>query len=182
MYFFRSGRGYYEAEDASERYTDGGARNRSGQYYSPPGTSYTIVETSRPAAAAATRDVPLREIGFRPITASNRASSQSPPCSHQPRHRSKHHPGAPAISPEQVIRMLNSNHHPTAGAKHHHARHETHPPAGPAVNASTAQPSASTTNLPVRTVSMVRPPDSTHGFGICVKGGRDSGNNASYSS
>ncbi|KAF4524351.1 hypothetical protein B566_EDAN007527 [Ephemera danica] len=168
----RTGRGYYEAEDASAKYQDGGARTRSGQYYSPPGTSYTIVETSTGSRPTG-RDVPLREIGFRPITASNRASSQSPPGSH-PRHRGKHHMGAPSISPEQVIRMLNSNHHPGAGKHHpHHLRHETHPPGGTTVN-SIPQPSTAIANLPVRTVSMVRPHDAAHGFGICVKGGRDS--------
>jgi len=51
-------RGYFEAEDAA--FSDASARHRSGQYYSPPGTSYTIVE-ARPSA----RDLPLREIGFR---------------------------------------------------------------------------------------------------------------------
>jgi hypothetical protein len=30
-------------------------------------------------------------------------------------------------------------------------------------------------DLVVRTVNMVRPPESSHGFGICVKGGKDSG-------
>jgi hypothetical protein len=53
-------RGYYEAEDAA--FPDASARHRSGQYYSPPGTSYTIVE-ARPSA----RDLPLREIGFRSV-------------------------------------------------------------------------------------------------------------------
>jgi len=51
-------RGYYEAEDAA--FPDASARHRSGQYYSPPGTSYTIVE-----ARSSARDLPLREIGFR---------------------------------------------------------------------------------------------------------------------
>ncbi|XP_059470561.1 uncharacterized protein LOC132193729 isoform X2 [Neocloeon triangulifer] len=147
-------RGYYEAEDAA--YPDASARHRSGQYYSPPGTSYTIVE-ARPSA----RDLPLREIGFRPINA--RAASQSPPV-RNPRSKQPHNPthGA-SISPEQVIRMLNSNHLP-AGKQH--GRGHVNDPLPP-INIMN--------NKPVRTVSMSRPAESAHGFGICVKGGRESG-------
>jgi len=70
-----------------------------------------------------------------------------------------------SISPEQVIRMLN-NHHPAGAAapgKHVPRAHDPLPP----VNLMN--------NMPVRTVSMSRSADSPHGFGICVKGGRESG-------
>jgi hypothetical protein len=72
-----------------------------------------------------------------------------------------------------VIRMLGANHHPPGK---HHARHDTHPPSHPPTHPSSHAPSQTAlANLPVRTVSMLRPPDSPHGFGICVKGGRETG-------
>ncbi|KAL1124032.1 hypothetical protein AAG570_001802 [Ranatra chinensis] len=102
-----------EAEDAVGR-----SGSHSGLYYSPPGTSYTIVEHKK-----------------RPI------------------------------SPEQVLRMLGTSSRPTRTTR------EPPPPPPPAPQ--------SLLDPHVRTVNMVKgPPDSGHGFGICVKGGtRDTGNN-----
>ncbi|CAB3381350.1 Hypothetical predicted protein [Cloeon dipterum] len=153
---------YFEAEDAAAYPDAASARHRSGQYYSPPGTSYTIVE-ARPSA----RDLPLREIGFRPINA--RAASQSPPV-RQSASASRGatklgSSGAAAISPEQVIRMLNSSNHGVGAGGPGGVKARDQPP--PPVNMMN--------NMPVRTVTMSRPAESAHGFGICVKGGRESG-------
>jgi hypothetical protein len=105
----------------------------------------------------------------RPINA--RAASQSPPVRHprskQPPSHGQQLPHGASISPEQVIRMLN-NHHPAgvaAPGKHVPRVHDPLPP--PPVNLMN--------NMPVRTVSMSRSADSPHGFGICVKGGREHG-------
>ncbi|XP_014272445.1 whirlin isoform X6 [Halyomorpha halys] len=100
-----------EAEDAVGR-----SNSHTGLYYSPPGTSYTIIE---------------------------------------------HHKKRP-ISPEQVLRML--------GSGRPHSR-ESRPHRDP------PPPPQSLLDPHVRTINMSRgPPDSGHGFGICVKGGtRESG-------
>ncbi|XP_065342381.1 whirlin isoform X7 [Cloeon dipterum] len=153
---------YFEAEDAAAYPDATSARHRSGQYYSPPGTSYTIVE-ARPSA----RDLPLREIGFRPINA--RAASQSPPV-RQSASASRGaaklgSSGGAAISPEQVIRMLNSSNHGVGAGGPGGVKARDQPP--PPINMMN--------NMPVRTVTMSRPAESAHGFGICVKGGRESG-------
>jgi hypothetical protein len=104
----------------------------------------------------------------RPINA--RAASQSPPVRHPrskqpPSHGQQLAHGA-SISPEQVIRMLN-NHHPAGAAAPGKHVPRAHDPLPPPVNLMN--------NMPVRTVSMSRSADSPHGFGICVKGGRESG-------
>lgn len=190
----------YEAEDVS-RYRNPGsnARGRSGLYYSPPGTSYTIVE----------RPVPLREIGFRPIrhdeaNATSRQYAELPPASSSTTHHSYKTPrgtylgssgSGPAsarhgrhqkkepISPEQVIQLLGSGKDTRRTAKSplrsppsrsHVSPHRDDPPLHPDQREVGVQspPLPETT---VRTVHMVRPPDSSHGFGICVKGGKDTG-------
>ncbi|XP_063233633.1 whirlin-like [Bacillus rossius redtenbacheri] len=69
----------------------------------------------------------------------------------------------------QVLRLLSDGRLPTP----HHP--------GPAGSPSSAHlqarelPPNLHQDLLVRTVTMTRPPDSGHGFGICVKGGKDSG-------
>ncbi|XP_073986526.1 whirlin protein dyschronic isoform X6 [Rhodnius prolixus] len=104
-----------EAEDAVGR-----SSSHTGLYYSPPGTSYTIIEHKK-----------------RPI------------------------------SPEQVLRMLGSG-RPVSSAQRCHRDPPPPPP---------APPPQSLLDPHVRTINMSRgPPDSGHGFGICVKGGtRDTG-------
>lgn len=55
---FQSSANCYEAEDVlygGERYTGALPRPRSGLYYSPPGTSYTIVESTGPPTTTSGR-------------------------------------------------------------------------------------------------------------------------------
>ncbi|KAJ3654780.1 hypothetical protein Zmor_013944 [Zophobas morio] len=82
------------------------------------------------------------------------------------------------ISPEQVLRLFGSNNQSNTKLNPERPRRSpassppstTHqinyrPPYGPSIH-----------ELSTRTVTMVRDPqDGTHGFGICVKGGKDSG-------
>lgn len=92
------------------------------------------------------------------------------------------------ISPEQVLRLFGNNGHATGsnsglgnvgnyGEKGQNSRRS--PASSPAStthhNAVRYQP-PSIHELTTRTVNMTRePPDGTHGFGICVKGGKDAG-------
>uniref|UniRef100_A0A6V7IGF9 Uncharacterized protein n=1 Tax=Bracon brevicornis TaxID=1563983 RepID=A0A6V7IGF9_9HYME len=79
--------GCYEAEDLEPS----GGRHQAGQnrgYYSPPGTSYTIVE--------------------RPPSAPHHHSSHTTPYRHRGGHGTGIGGGGGAISPEQVLRF-NSN-------------------------------------------------------------------------
>ncbi|XP_063978692.1 whirlin isoform X7 [Diachasmimorpha longicaudata] len=165
--FLRSGGGggaggCYEAEDLEPS----AGRHRSTQnrgYYSPPGTSYTIVE--------------------RPPSAPHHHSSHATPY----RHRGHGTGGGGAISPEQVLRLFNNG---VAERRQNERRTPASSPASVSAlrGASSAsqqqtQPANSTPQSPqalslqeltVRTITMTRdPPDSHHGFGICVKGGKD---------
>ncbi|XP_063978688.1 whirlin isoform X3 [Diachasmimorpha longicaudata] len=167
--FLRSGGGggaggCYEAEDLEPS----AGRHRSTQnrgYYSPPGTSYTIVE--------------------RPPSAPHHHSSHATPY----RHRGHGTGGGGAISPEQVLRLFNNG---VAERRQNERRTPASSPASVSAlrGASSAsqqqtQPANSTPQSPqalslqeltVRTITMTRdPPDSHHGFGICVKGGKDAG-------
>lgn len=160
--------GSYEAEDVM--YRGGGSttsRGRSGLYYSPPGTSYTIVE--RPTTAPTPGKHPRGT-----YLGSSTTFNNARPNHH---HHHHHHPGSNGkkrpISPEQVLRMFG-----TAGP----AVVSNKMPGGrrSAVSSPASSPQQHHNlnmhqDLVVRTVNMVRPPDSTHGFGICVKGGKDSG-------
>lgn len=131
-----------EAEDIMGR-GGSGPRGRSGLYYSPPGTSYTIVE--RPA--------PQHPRGTYLGSSTTFNNSRQPPSN-------KKRP----ISPEQVLKLFghNNNLKPPELREHQPPRRPT--------------PSPHMEQLAVRTVNMSRgPPDtpasSSHGFGICVKGG-----------
>ncbi|KAK0171693.1 hypothetical protein PV328_005114 [Microctonus aethiopoides] len=173
--FLRNGgvnSGSYEAEDLDTTGGGNSARSHhSGQqkgYYSPPGTSYTIVE--------------------RPPSAPHHHSSHTTPY----RHRGTYNTGGGgAISPEQVLRLFGN------GVAERRQNERRTPASSPAsVSAmrganSTSQTSGQTVHSPqspsgpqalslqeltVRTITMTRdPPDSHHGFGICVKGGKDAG-------
>lgn len=88
------------------------------------------------------------------------------------------------ISPEQVLRMFGNNQMNSAGGgKVTSERPRRSPASSPASTTHqinyprNQQPYIpSVHELSTRTVTMSRdPPDGTHGFGICVKGGKDSG-------
>ncbi|EZA62710.1 Whirlin [Ooceraea biroi] len=184
-HYLRSGTGgCYEAEDlepvSSSRHHGGQHRG----YYSPPGTSYTIVE--------------------RPPSAPHHHSSHATPYRS---HRGHTTGTTGAISPEQVLRLFGSNMSserrqadrrspasspasvttvrgtPIASSgsqqqqqqqsqqqQQQQQQQQANPPTSPI-----SQP-LSLQELTVRTITMTRdPPDSHHGFGICVKGGKDAG-------
>ncbi|XP_043594260.1 whirlin isoform X8 [Bombus pyrosoma] len=175
-HFLRSGTGgCYEAEDLESTSRHHGGQHRG--YYSPPGTSYTIVE--------------------RPPSAPHHHSSHTTPY----RHRGHTTGGSGAISPEQVLRLFGNG---VSERRQGDRRTPASSPASVAAVRSTpsstsqqqqqsqqsqqsqpnpANPPTSPSSQPlslqeltVRTITMTRdPPDSHHGFGICVKGGKDAG-------
>ncbi|XP_057332818.1 whirlin isoform X5 [Microplitis mediator] len=189
--------GYYEAEDlepiggSGSGGGGGGGGGGSGSrhigqnrgYYSPPGTSYTIVE--------------------RPPSAPHHHSSHATPY----RHRSHTTSTSGAISPEQVLRIFNNG---VAERRQNERRTPASSPASVSalrganttsyssssssavaggiggiggIQTVTTSPTSQSSSVPqalslqeltVRTITMTRdPPDSHHGFGICVKGGKD---------
>ncbi|XP_043475923.1 whirlin isoform X6 [Leptopilina heterotoma] len=169
-HFMRSGTsGCYEAEDLEPTSRHHTSQHRG--YYSPPGTSYTIVE--------------------RPPSAPQHHSSHTTPY----RHRG-HASGTGPISPEQVIRLFGGN-----GLSSDRRKGDKRTPASSPASVSALRSSSSSSQqqqqqqqqqnaqspqtppgpqalslqeLTVRTVTMTRePPESHHGFGICVKGGKD---------
>ncbi|XP_076242640.1 whirlin protein dyschronic isoform X4 [Calliopsis andreniformis] len=172
-HFLRSGGGgCYEAEDLEPTSRHHGGQHRG--YYSPPGTSYTIVE--------------------RPPSAPHHHSSHTTPY----RHRGHTTGGSGAISPEQVLRLFGN------GVSERRQGDRRTPASSPASVAAVRTTSSSSSQqqqqqqqsqqsqpnpptspssqplslqeLTVRTITMTRdPPDSHHGFGICVKGGKDAG-------
>lgn len=177
-YAQRPSSGSYEAEDVLARGGSiGGSRGRSGLYYSPPGTSYTIVE--------------------RPTTApSSQHSLQHPGASKHPRgtylgssatfNNTRTHPTMSngkkrPISPEQVLKLMG-----VGGGGAGGGGGATKASAAGGRRSAVSSPASSPAShlhhqnvqedLLVRTVNMVRPADSPQGFGICVKGGKDSGN------
>ncbi|XP_076167142.1 whirlin protein dyschronic isoform X2 [Ptiloglossa arizonensis] len=172
-HFLRSGTGgCYEAEDLEPTSRHHGGQHRG--YYSPPGTSYTIVE--------------------RPPSAPHHHSSHTTPY----RHRGHATGGTGAISPEQVLRLFGNG---VSERRQGDRRTPASSPASVAAVRTTSsssqqqqqqqqsqqsqqsQPNPPTSpssqplslqELTVRTITMTRdPPDSHHGFGICVKGGKD---------
>ncbi|CAH1130610.1 unnamed protein product [Ceutorhynchus assimilis] len=152
-------------------------RPRSGLYYSPPGTSYTIVE--RPSSALHHhREYRDRErdrehqysslgsprgtyLGSNPSFANNtRATSNN-----------KKRP----ISPEQVLRLFGTA--ATAVPKSNQDRSRRSPVSSPPStthNYRLPVYSPSIHELATRTVNMVRDQQDP-GFGICVKGGKEAG-------
>ncbi|XP_031774728.1 whirlin isoform X4 [Apis florea] len=174
-HFLRSGTGgCYEAEDLEPTSRHHGSQHRG--YYSPPGTSYTIVE--------------------RPPSAPHHHSSHTTPY----RHRGHATGGSGAISPEQVLRLFGNG---VSERRQGDRRTPASSPASVAAVRSTpsstsqqqqqsqqsqqsqpnpANPPTSPSSQPlslqeltVRTITMTRDPPDSHGFGICVKGGKDAG-------
>ncbi|XP_061707449.1 whirlin isoform X2 [Cydia pomonella] len=182
----------YEAEDAR-------ARARGGVYYSPPGTSYTIVE--RPASShghhASYSQHYSGKLTRQPYLGSSTignsaagATSLRNSTSHLSAANGKKRP----ISPEQVLRLFGQGGAAALGK----ALPPSHPPArrhSPASSPSSTTHHAiyrggerererpySSGGAPAhppepatRTVTMSRDPADSHGFGICVKGGKEAG-------
>lgn len=182
---YRGGRLPAEAEDAlgpngSPR---GHSRSRSGLYYSPPGTSYTIVE--RPSSAMHHHSREYKEYNAYHTSNYNASNPRgtylgsNPSFSQRGSSNNKKRP----ISPEQVLRLFGSNNQ--SNTKLNVAdRNRRSPASSPPstthqTNYGRSQWGPSLHELCTRTITMVRDPaDGTHGFGICVKGGKDSGKEA----
>ncbi|XP_052132901.1 uncharacterized protein LOC113213599 isoform X2 [Frankliniella occidentalis] len=169
----------HEAEDAirPSRYGDGGrgpgagAGGGGGAFYSPPGTSYTIVE--RPSSA------PRGTYLGAPSPPQSRNHQGGHQGGLQGIHQVAHHAAAAAhnkkrpISPEQVLKLLGAG----VGPK---VRDGSAPPASDPPRRRPPPTSPPLHELPVRTVTMTRTNEAVqpgvvqgpgHGFGICVKGG-----------
>ncbi|KAL1513449.1 hypothetical protein ABEB36_002859 [Hypothenemus hampei] len=151
-------------------------RPRSGLYYSPPGTSYTIVE--RPSSALHHhREYREKErehhysslsgprgtyLGSNPNFTNSRISSNN-----------KKRP----ISPEQVLRLFGTGNNAATVSKSNVERSRRSPVSSPPStthNYRLPVYSPSIHELATRTVNMVRDPQDL-GFGICVKGGKEAG-------
>ncbi|KAG8287404.1 hypothetical protein J6590_037663 [Homalodisca vitripennis] len=136
-----------EAEDIMGR--GQGPRGRSGLYYSPPGTSYTIVE--RPLPNKQPRGTYLGS------SASFNNNNRTPASS-------KKRP----ISPEQVLQMLGHNHLKPPPEPHQTRRPVPPPPTMDQLEVRTVSMSRGPADG-----------THSHGFGICVKGGtKDSGDSS----
>lgn len=132
------------------------------RYYSPPGTSYTIVERSHSphyyynSASDSQAAVSGKSRGLYLDTLKQNGQKKRP------------------ISPERMFPTTSSS---TPSSYHHlHTNGRNSPP----VTSSSHQiyhRGGRDRSMVTRTVTMVRDiqPDGTHGFGICVKGGRETG-------
>lgn len=176
----RGGRVPAEAEDAlgpncSPRDY---SRNRSGLYYSPPGTSYTIVE--RPSSAMHHHS---RE--YNAYHSSSTYNASNPRGTYLGSNPSFHQRGATnnkkrPISPEQVLRLFGSNNQSNSKLnvtdKNRRSPASSPPSTTHQVGYGRSYWGPTLHELSTRTITMVRDPaDGTHGFGICVKGGKEAG-------
>ncbi|XP_049867613.1 whirlin [Pectinophora gossypiella] len=190
----------YEAEDAR-------ARARGGVYYSPPGTSYTIVE--RPAsshghhASYSQHHQYSGKLSRAPYLGSSTIANSAAGATslrNSTNHLSASNGKKRPISPEQVLRLFGQGGAAALGK----ALPPSHPPQPlpaplPARRHSPASSPSSTTHHAIyrggererpyssggappppaepatRTVTMSRDPNDSHGFGICVKGGKEAG-------
>ncbi|XP_036327553.1 uncharacterized protein LOC118740165 [Rhagoletis pomonella] len=183
---------------------------RSGLYYSPPGTSYTIVERPHsPHYYYNTAGAPTKG-GSLPGRGSSYLSSTAAPTSHMAAtggggtlpnstatmggrahsnmgmaNGNKKRP----ISPEQVLRMFGATQSSSVPTSSYRCSNGTRDRTGRRSPASSPPSTThqtyrerdrdrSITNiheLTTRTISMSRDQQIDHGFGICVKGGKDSG-------
>ncbi|KAK9709735.1 PDZ domain [Popillia japonica] len=154
---------------------------RTGLYYSPPGTSYTIIE--RPSSAMhhhSSRD--YNEHHYNTIGPRGTYLGSNP---------NFHHRGTPSggnnkkrpISPEQVLRLFGNNSQSSNPKLNMERPSRRSPASSPPSTTHQSNyrgvPSSyglSLHELSTRTITMVREPaDGTHGFGICVKGGKEAG-------
>ncbi|XP_073942018.1 uncharacterized protein isoform X3 [Choristoneura fumiferana] len=186
----------YEAEDAR-------ARARGGVYYSPPGTSYTIVE--RPASshghhASYSQHHYAGKLSRQPYLGSSTIGNSAAGATslrNSTNHLSAANGKKRPISPEQVLRLFGQGGAAALGK----ALPPSHAPPlpAPARRHSPASSPSSTTHHAIyrggereqrpyssggapapaepatRTVTMSRDPADSHGFGICVKGGKEAG-------
>ncbi|XP_050309092.1 whirlin isoform X2 [Anthonomus grandis grandis] len=167
-----------EAEDALGPH-ESPRRPRSGLYYSPPGTSYTIVE--RPSSALHHhREYREREHHYSSLSSPRGTYLGSNPNFHSttgggsssrtPANNKKR-----PISPEQVLRLFGTGNHATPKSNSDRSRRS--PVSSPPSATHNYRPpvySPSIHELATRTVNMVRDPQDP-GFGICVKGGKEAG-------
>nr|XP_017023169.1 whirlin isoform X1 [Drosophila kikkawai] len=190
-----------------------GAGGRSGLYYSPPGTSYTIIERPHsPHYYFNSAGVPTKG-GSLPGRGSAYLSSS--PASHMAagtagtlptstaasgrsmggqQHSSSNGNKKRPISPEQVLRMFGATQSSSVPTSSYHFSNGGTRDRDRTGRRSPASSPPSTTHqiyrdrererdrsvpniheLTTRTVSMSRDQQIDHGFGICVKGGKDSG-------
>nr|XP_017011049.2 whirlin isoform X6 [Drosophila takahashii] len=190
-----------------------GAGGRSGLYYSPPGTSYTIIERPHsPHYYFNSAGVPTKG-GSLPGRGSAYLSSS--PASHMAagtagtlptstaasaradrmgQHASSNGNKKRPISPEQVLRMFGATQSSSVPTSSYHYSNGGTRDRDRTGRRSPASSPPSTTHqiyrdrererdrsvpniheLTTRTVSMSRDQQIDHGFGICVKGGKDSG-------
>ncbi|XP_043495742.1 whirlin isoform X3 [Polistes fuscatus] len=209
-HFLRSGSGgCYEAEDLEPS-----SRHHAGQhrgYYSPPGTSYTIVE--RPPSAphhhsshttpyrhrthatsntgaispeqvlrlfgngvpAERRQGERRTPASSPASVANVRSTSSSQQGHQSSHQQQQSQQQSQQQQQQQQQQCQQQQQQQSQQQQHQQQQSqqilgSNPPTSPG-----SQP-LSLQELTVRTITMTRdPPDSHHGFGICVKGGKDAG-------
>nr|XP_043067055.1 whirlin isoform X1 [Drosophila bipectinata] len=188
-----------------------GGGGRSGLYYSPPGTSYTIIERPHSphyyynSAGVPTKGGSLPGRGSAYLSSSpashmaagtagtlptSTAASGRSMGQHSGSNGNKKRP----ISPEQVLRMFGASATQSSSvptSSYHYSNGGTRDRTG---RRSPASSPPSTTHqiyrdrererdrsvpniheLTTRTVSMSRDQQIDHGFGICVKGGKDSG-------
>ncbi|XP_037047687.1 whirlin isoform X7 [Bradysia coprophila] len=186
----------FEAEDIVGPYgntrignSTSSLRGRSGLYYSPPGTSYTIVERPHsPHYYYNTAGAPLKS-GSLPGRGTYLGSSTHVPSGagtvpSSTRHNGKKQP----LSPEQVIRMFGTTTSSSSVPMSYRYSNGTRDRG----RRSPASSPPSTTHqvyrererdrsipniseLTTRTVTMSRDQQDGHGFGICVKAGKEPG-------
>ncbi|XP_038108042.1 whirlin isoform X5 [Culex quinquefasciatus] len=190
----------FEAEDVIGPYgstrignSTSSLRGRSGLYYSPPGTSYTIVERERPhsphyyynTAGVPSKGGSLPSRSSYLDSASLGVSTGAGTVPNSTRHNGKKRP----ISPEQVIRLFNTTSSSSSVPTSYHSngtrdRGRRSPASSPPSTTHQIyrdrerdRSIPNIQNLMTRTVNMSRDQqtDASHGFGICVKGGKDSG-------
>ncbi|XP_020291719.1 whirlin-like isoform X1 [Pseudomyrmex gracilis] len=189
-HYLRSGTGgCYEAEDLETAST---GRHHGGQhrgYYSPPGTNYTIVErppsaphhhsshatpyrSHRGHGAAGTGAISPEQVLrlFGSSVSERRQTDRRSPASSPASVTTVR--GTPTSSGSQQQQQQQQQQSQQSQQQQQQQQQQSpgNPPTSPI-----AQP-LSLQELTVRTITMTRdPPDSHHGFGICVKGGKDAG-------
>ncbi len=172
-----------EAEDIVGHHYNHPSRGhqKTGLYYSPPGTSYTIVE--QPSSSLSTSHQSkyrARAAGFPAAVTGTSSSAPSSKILSNSSNSNKKRP----ISPEQVLKLFSShgvrNHNNNSTSNNYNLNNN--------VNSNSKSPLSTETyaqhghrhrppdidKLPVKTISMTREAASgagNHGFGICVKGG-----------